>query len=108
MDTPGQLGDQIAAVQMQQQAMSGSGQGRPEPGSPAPVEAPTAPVSDRVPRPGAHKIAVGAVGGALTVCIVWVLNAKLGAGIPMEVAGALQLVVTSLISIAVPNDMEAP
>ena len=80
----------------------------PDPGSTTKVDTSTVTISDRVPRPGAHKIAVGAVGGALTVCIVWVLNAKLGAGIPMEVAGALQLVMTSLISIAVPNDMEAP
>ena len=64
--------------------------------------------ADRVPRPGSHKIAVGALGGSITLVLVWLLNTHLGAGITPEVAQSITIIATGLLSIMVPDDMESP
>ena len=64
-------------------------------------------VTDRVPRPGSHKIAVGMVGGAVTIVFVWLMSLG-GVIVPTPVAQALGIIIGALLSIAVPDDMEAP
>jgi hypothetical protein len=71
----------------------------------------------RVPRPASHKIAVGMVGGAITIIFVWILSVigtALGApwdqilNVPNAVAQAFTTVVSTWLALRLPDDMAAP
>lgn len=62
---------------------------------------------EMIERPAAHRIAVGAVGGAITVILVWIASLY-GTDIPTSVAQSMTILVTAGVSLFVPDYMEAP
>lgn len=61
----------------------------------------------RVSRPAAHKIAVGSAAGSATIVLVWATSTFTPVTIPTEVAQAITILASIVISLLVPDDMEA-
>ena len=55
-----------------------------------------------------NKISAGALGGAISVVLMWSLEAVFSISIPAEVASAAGTICTIFASLAIPDDKEAP
>ena len=71
-------------------------------------EVPVVEGHDRIARPGSHKIAVGGTAGAFTIILVWLLAEFAGIHVPDHVGQAFTMLAMIGVSLAVPDDMEAP
>jgi len=62
---------------------------------------------NRVPRPAAHKIAAGTLGASMSIILIWLMHTTTSVVMPVEVAQAFTTLVTTAVSMAIPDDMEA-
>jgi hypothetical protein len=61
----------------------------------------------KVPRPEAHKIAVGGMAAAFTIVLVWGFTLLTGVEVPIAVAQALTMLGTAIGTFVVPDYMQA-